>query len=369
LYGIQVEIPHKPQLETAVYGPQDFSAPRPCGTESSESVLAMPDFLIIGAPKAGTTALHVALSRHPQLFMTRVKEPKFFLTDGPPPTGGGPGDAATFRKYVWRRSDYEALFATAPDGALCGESTTLYLRDAAACRRIRKTIPDVKLVAVLRDPVDRAHSNWTHLRSAGLEPEADFRRACALEEQRMAAGWAQFWRYLGQGRYGEQLADLYSLFPREQVLLLMYRDLRERPIETFDTVCGFLGVAAGAVSDVPAANVTAETSHSLINDLLRAVVRHGAVVDDRLPGPLRRAVSGRAERLLQREQGLRRPLTSDERADLIPYFEADFQLLESITGLSFDHWRDLRNGVARQPLEVRGRFGTAHHSIDRPLEL
>jgi hypothetical protein len=328
----------------------------------------MPDFLIIGAPKAGTTALHVALAQHPALHMSPVKEPKFFLTDGPPPTGGGPGDSATFRKYVWRRPDYEALFDGAAKGALRGESTTLYLRDAAACQRIRQTIPDARLIAVLRDPVDRAHSNWTHLRSAGLEPEADFRRACALEDQRRAAGWAQFWRYLGQGKYGEQLSDLYALFPRDQVLLLMYRDLREQPTETLDQVCEFLGVATGAVADLPAANVTAETSHSRVNDLLRTVVRHGGALDERLPGPLQRVISGRAERLLQREQGLRRPLTTAERAELIPYFEADIRLLEEITGLSFDHWRDLRNGVARQPLKVRGRFGTAHHSIDRPLQ-
>jgi Sulfotransferase family len=329
--------------------------------------MALPDFLVIGAPKAGTTALHVALGRHPEVFMSAVKEPKFFLTDGPPPSGGGPGDAATYRKYVWRRQDYEALFAGAPKSARLGESTTLYLRSADAIGRIRKTIPDVKLIAVLRDPVDRAHSNWTHLHSAGLEAEHDFRRACALEDERAAAGWAQFWQYLRQGKYGEQLEYLYSVFPREQVLLLMYRDLRERPIETLDRVCAFLGVATGAVAELPAANVTAQPSPSAFNRVLQTIVRHGSAVDERLPGPLRRAVSGRAERLLQREQNLRRPLTTEERADLIPAFEADISLLESITNLRFDHWRDPRNGTTRAPLALKGPIGTGHGSIDRPL--
>ena len=92
--------------------------------------MGFPDFFIAGAPKAGTTALHVALARHPQLFLSGVKEPKFFLTDeSPPPARGGPGDAQTYREYVWRRSDYEALFEPAPAGTLRGESTTLYLRD------------------------------------------------------------------------------------------------------------------------------------------------------------------------------------------------------------------------------------------------
>jgi hypothetical protein len=93
--------------------------------------MTLPDFLIAGAPKAGTTALHTALAAHPGLFMSAVKEQKFFLTDGPPPRRGGPGDAQTYREHVWRRADYEALFATAPAGTLRGESTPFYLYDAA----------------------------------------------------------------------------------------------------------------------------------------------------------------------------------------------------------------------------------------------
>ena len=76
--------------------------------------MALPDFFVAGAPKAGTTALHAALARHPSLYMSPVKEPKFFLSDGPPPTRGGPGDVRTYREHVWRRRDYEALFDAAP---------------------------------------------------------------------------------------------------------------------------------------------------------------------------------------------------------------------------------------------------------------
>src|SRR6202046_4659565 len=99
--------------------------------------MALPDFLVIGAPKAGSTALHAALAQHPALYMSAVKEPKFFLSDGPPPARGGPGDAQTYREHVWRRPDYEALFDGGAPGALCGESTPLYLHDPAAHRRIR----------------------------------------------------------------------------------------------------------------------------------------------------------------------------------------------------------------------------------------
>src|SRR6202161_2569308 len=125
--------------------------------------MSLPDFFLAGAPKSGTTALHAALARHPSLYMSAVKEPKFFLTDGPPPRRGGPGDVKTYREHVWQRDDYEALVATAPPGTLRGESTPFYLYDHAAQARIKALIPDARMIVVLRDPTERAHSNWTHL--------------------------------------------------------------------------------------------------------------------------------------------------------------------------------------------------------------
>jgi hypothetical protein len=330
--------------------------------------LPLPDFLVIGAPKAGTTALHVALSRHPQLYLSEVKEPKYFMTDDvPPPRSGGPGDAATFRAHVWQRSDYEALFDPAPPGTLRGESTTLYLRDREAHRRIHRQVPNAKLIAVLRDPVERAHSNWTHLRSAGLEPEADFLKACGREAERAADGWAAFWRYLDQGRYGEHLAHLYRYFPPEQVLVLLYRDYREHPQQTVDTVCEFLGVETGQVRDIPTENMTAAPTPSRLNDVLRTVIRRIDQLDHHLPRSVSTAITTPAVRLLQREQRGRHPLAPEERTALIPYFAEDIALLERLTGRSFDHWRDVRNGADRAALDVQGRFGSAYRSIDRPV--
>jgi hypothetical protein len=170
--------------------------------------MALPDFLIMGAPKAGSTAVHQALVRHPELFLCNPKEPKYFLTGGQRPRRvdhRGPGDAHSAQEWVWQRERYERLFDAAPAGTLRGESTPFYLWDKAAHQRIYDAVPTAKLIAIIRDPVDRAYSNWTHLRSDGLEPEADFLAACRLEPKRIAAGYAPFWRYLELGRYGEQL--------------------------------------------------------------------------------------------------------------------------------------------------------------------
>ncbi len=298
--------------------------------------MALPDFFVAGAPKAGTTALHAALARHPSLYMSAVKEPKFFLTDGPPPARGGPGDVQTYREHVWRRDDYEALFESAPAGTLRGESTPFYLYNRDAQSRIRGLIPGARLIVILRDPVERAHSNWTHLWSAGLDPVGDFVLACAEEQRRIEAGWADFWHYTALGRYGEQLEHLYTVFPREQVFVFRYRALVENPAEVLDRICAFLGVPEGILTEVPRENVTAHPQRSLRHGAVSRALRASIAVSKVLPGAT--ALSGSLERILQRDSPPRQPLTWEQRQALIPRFEDDIRLLEVITGDDFSDW-------------------------------
>jgi hypothetical protein len=298
----------------------------------------MPDFLVIGAPKAGTTALNAALARHPGLYMSAIKEPKFFLSDGPPPTKGGPGDALTYREHVWRRAEYEALFDPAPAGTLRGESTPLYLYDRDAMRRIRDTLPGARLIVIVRDPVERAHSNWTHLWSAGLEPIGDFVRACAEEERRAAAGWASFWHYIGLGLYGEQLEYLFTLFPREQVLILRYRLLVDEPLQSLDRICEFLGVETGVLTEIPRHNVTSHPESTLAHSAVSLAQRAATAVGTMIPGLTAATLTGPIERFLQRHSRERQPLSWEQRQELLPRFETDIKLLEDVLGESFADW-------------------------------
>jgi hypothetical protein len=303
-----------------------------------EEAVALPDFFVAGAPKAGTTALHAALAQHPELYLSTVKEPKFFLTDGPPPMQGGPGDAKTYREHVWQRADYEALFDAAPPGTLRGESTPFYLYRHDAQQRIRTLIPHARLIIVVRDPVERAHSNWTHLWSAGLDPIDDFLRACAAEDQRVAAGWADFWHYKRVGLYGQQVQHLYTVFPREQVLVFRYRDLVDDPPGTLDRICGFLEVGQGLIDHLPRENVTAHPDQTLRHQYLSRAVRAASAITARLPGHRGKAMVDRLESKLQEGAAPRRPLTWDQRQALLPYFEPDIRLLEEVTGQDYSNW-------------------------------
>ena len=303
--------------------------------------MALPDFFLLGAPKAGTTALHAALAQHPQLYLSTVKEPKFYLCDGRRPVRSGqrgPGDAHSAREWVWRRSQYEALFDGAPAGALRGESTPFYLYDRVAHRRIQADVPEAKLVVVIRDPVDRAYSNWMHLRSDGLEPIGDFAAAWAAEDARVAAGWAPFWHYRRLGLYGAQLRDLTDRFGSEQIHVLRYRDLVETPVESLDAVCAFLGVATGVIAGAQRANSHPYVPPSTRAEVLGRVLRAGAALGASAPPQVWRRMSRPLLATLQRG-GARRPvLDADLRLRLVETYREDNALLGELTGRSFADW-------------------------------
>ena len=216
---------------------------------------------------------------------------------------------------------------------------------------------------MVRDPVDRAYSNWAHLWADGLEPEADFLTACALEEEREAAGWARFWRYRKLGRYGEQLEHLYWLFPREQVHVLRYRDLVDGPLAAVDGICAFLGVEQGLVDDVPSANVSTYVPPSAGSRVLQEAVRRGADVGRFFPPKLWRMASGPLLRVLRGTEPRVRPeLQPEDRRTLVAWFADDIELLGQLTGRSFDDWTADRRGgafVARKRVGATGGSAAA----------
>jgi Sulfotransferase family len=302
----------------------------------------LPQFVIAGAPKAGTTALHAALATHPQLYLSPVKEPKYYLTDGRPPARErhrGPGDAHSAQEWVWRREEYLALFDGAPEGAVRGESTPFYLQDRTAHRRLVADVPEVKVIVVVRDPVDRAYSNWAHLRADGLEPIADFGAALAAEPQRTADGWGPFWHYRDLGRYGEQLRDLYRLLPREQVLLLRYRQLVDTPRETLDRVSAFLGVATGVAHTVAPENVKPFVADTVGYRVLSRAVRAGAALGASLPPQVWRRASRPLVAALHAGRTRRPPLPVEVRRAALAPLLPDIELLEDLTGESFADWK------------------------------
>lgn len=305
-----------------------------------------PDFFLIGAPKAGTSALHAALAEHPELFLSRVKEPKYYMCgDSPPPAYKGPGDAHSKREWVWQRERYLALFDEAPDQMLCGEATPFYLYNRDARRRIAVDNPAAKLIAVLRDPVDRAYSNWMHLWMDGLEPCGDLLEAVRRERHRIDSGWAPFWHYRSLGMYGRQVADLLDHFPREQLLLLRYAELVADPTATVAKVSTFLGVEAAEVPEVPADNARVFVPNGPRTRALSSLIRAGARIGQFFPPQVwRRASRPLVGQLHRGGQAARPKLTPRQRTELLKPHREDIALLEDVTGQSYQDWLGYRDG-------------------------
>lgn len=303
-----------------------------------------PDFLLVGAPKAGTSALHLALAAHPDVFVTTPKEPKFWLCeDAPPPHWGGPGDRHSQQEWVWHEEAYADLFRPAPPGSVRGESTPFYLWHRGAQRRIADALPDVRLVAVVRDPIDRAYSNWMHLWSDGLEPEADFERAFARQDERVAAGYAPFWRYRDLGLYGEQLRDLFKLVDPARVLIVRYRDIVDHPVETVDRTCRFLGIREGQVTGIPRDNSRRYVAPGWRPRVFGPAVRAGAWAGQFAPPEVWRRLSVPVIARLQTADAHRPSLTPAQRERLLPAFAADIELLSGLTGEDFTDWLSTRD--------------------------
>ena len=174
--------------------------------------MIMPNFLIVGAAKAGTTALYTYLKQHPQVYTTPQKETSFFAFEGEKINFTGPGDNQVSEYPITDLATYQQQFQGVNQEKAIGEACPVYLYHPQAARRIHHYVPDVRLIAILRNPIDRAYTNYLHLVREGRETATDFIDALQAEPQRIKDNWLWFWYYTKLGYYAEQLQRYYQLF-------------------------------------------------------------------------------------------------------------------------------------------------------------
>jgi len=189
------------------------------------------DFIVIGAQKSGTTALYRYLVAHPEIYMPAAKEVEFFNDDG-----------RYARGIEWYLREY---FAAAPEGAVKGEASTHYMMYPAVPERIRSAFPEARLVAVLRNPIDRAYSHYRMSSTMRGRDARDFRRAV---EEAAAVDPASppdpDHDYLRFGEYGRILGRYLDRFERGQLAVFFAEELAEAPARVMAELYAFLGVDA-----------------------------------------------------------------------------------------------------------------------------
>src|SRR5437879_5500890 len=205
------------------------------------------DFIVAGAQKSGTTALHCFLKKHPQIALPDRQEMHFFDDEE---IFSGPVDYQLLHRHFRVRafrgvgSKPEAGLALINRRLLAGEVTPSYLYWKPAMERIRNYNPQIKLIILLRNPVDRAFAHWNMQRFKGREP-LDFLDALKEERSRLAAlppKESRRFAYVDRGFYSGQVERVFKFFPREQVKIVKFESFRDRKQEALGEIFEFLGV-------------------------------------------------------------------------------------------------------------------------------
>lgn len=230
----------------------------------------VPTFLVAGAAKSGTTSLAHYLRQHPDVFVAREKESHHFLFDGQSPQFTGPGDDREFnRLLIPDRSRYLACFDDVARQRAIGEASVYYMYRPEAMERALAFSPEMRFIVILREPLARAYSAYSHHRRDQWEPLADFAAAVVAEDERVASGWSFGWHYRRVSDYAAQLRAAKQIVPAKQLRVVLYDDLVDRPVETLQSLFEYLGVDDSFVCDTSLRlNVSGRPRSDRLNSLL-----------------------------------------------------------------------------------------------------
>lgn len=298
--------------------------------------MPLPDFLIIGAAKAGTSSLYHYLKQHPQVYMSPVKEPKFFALEGEALDFAGPRDQERMaRGSITNFQDYCALFQDYSGEVAVGEASTLYLYSSTAAERIQHYIPHAKLIAILRNPVERAYSNYLHMIRNDTETLADFTQALKEEEIRIQNNWMPFWHYRQRGFYYAQLRRYYDLFDRDQIRIYLYEDLVADSPGLMRNIFQFISVDDSFCPDMSVKhNISGVPKNKVLHNLLIRSNPLKSAIKPLLPS---RMSSRIAEKV--RVRNLKKPSFDEEaRLQLIETYRDDIVKLQELIDRDVSSW-------------------------------
>jgi hypothetical protein len=296
-----------------------------------------PDFVIVGAPKCGTTSLASALGLHQGVSFSCIKEPHYFALDYPN------------RREVENFSDYDRLFVGATASDLRGEASTSYLFSREAVPAILRQRPDAKIIAMVRNPLDMFVSWHNELVKSWDEDQLSPERAWRLQQERSAGRMIpryckqpEFLQYQTVCSLGTQIQRLFELVPEPQRLVLVLDDLDANPDAEYRSVLQFLNLECN-----PGETFSHENSYSQFDSILIPRLSYSILTSPRLKKvrarltPLFTRYQVRPLRWLTRRgtRQVQKPVLSDSfREELMEVFQPEVRSLETLLNRDFSHW-------------------------------
>ena len=295
--------------------------------------MTVPDLIVIGAARSGTTSLHHYLGQHPDIFMCPVKEPNYFAFAGQSPKFRGAGTRWFRRNSVHDPGKYRALFAGAHDEKIVVEVSPLYLHAAQAPARIKEEAGDARLIAVLRHPVERAYAAFMGARREGVEPCDQFLDAINDEPRRLEHSLT-VGGLVRKGFYCQHLSRYYELFDHEQIRVYLYEDLVADPYGLIRDIFGFVGIDEGFVPDM---SRRYNRSGTIRNSLLRAFWTGSFPLRNTIrpyvPETWRDAAYFRITKNV-----VKPPMPAEARDKLMEVYREDITGLAELLGRDLSHW-------------------------------
>lgn len=292
---------------------------------------AQPNFFILGAAKAGTTALAAYLGQHPRIFMSPVKEPHFFTLENESPIFVDAGDA---KRAVTRWNEYQALFEGCRDEVAIGEASTSYLHSEKAAAGLHARFPNARMIAVLRQPIERAYSAYVMYRRDNRESHDDFLQAIEHDQD------AKHYRseggvYLTRSYYYDALKRYIDLFGRENVQIHLYEDFQRQPQQMLDRLCSHIGVDTFQPDMSRSHNVGGLHKSHTVKQLLTRPNPLRFIARTLLPEPIR--VKGR-ERIKRLALKSAPPLNAEIWTHLLDRYRDDILRVQDLIGRDLRHW-------------------------------
>ncbi|MGF1491796.1 MAG: sulfotransferase [Microcoleaceae cyanobacterium] len=203
--------------------------------------MTLPNFILIGAVKSGTTSAYQYLKEHPEIYMSSVKEPKFFQWEGESFNFTSPCDRKIYDGSIKTLEEYKSLFEQVDGERAVGEASPSYLYNESVPMKMHRHLPDAKLIAILRQPADRAFSHYLHTRWLGYET-LHFEAALQQEPERIQLNWGPIWHYKQQGYYYNQIKRFQDVFGKDQMRIYLFDDFKKNTLAVVQDMYAYLGV-------------------------------------------------------------------------------------------------------------------------------
>ncbi|MEQ9625952.1 sulfotransferase family protein [Coleofasciculus chthonoplastes] len=301
----------------------------------------LPNFLLIGAAHAGTTALYYFCQQHPQIYMSPIKETNYFAFEGEKLDCEVHNPDLVKQISISNIEKYYSLFQNVSNEKAIGEASPSYISSPGAAQRIQECIPNAKIVAILRHPVDRAYSET--IRYSGGNESGLARLVETLDITKEDLFQKKIWRLpISKGLYHSQLERYFAQFNPDQIKVLLYEDLKNSPQDLMKDLFNYLGVDAEFIPDTTQTyNKSGQTKNKLINKIILAPKSSPIVkiLKLYLPGNLKNFLVNLQNQLRNKNMASPVPLPPDIKQKIIQkYYREDILKLQDLIQRDLSSW-------------------------------